>query len=419
MFTSKFRYWLAILLKFVSVQLMVQALGFTSSILIVRSLTKNEYAYFLIANTIESTIDLMSDIGITIALNSIGGQIWQDKAKFSQLIITAFFIRRYLIFFAAIIISPILCLLLYNAGASFSTIFFLMVAILIELYFYSIIKVLAVIPRLHSEFNQIQKLDFVTSLTRLVGLVVIYSFGLNAITAAFCSTISSGINSFFLYRWTKSRIDYNTQVNLDYKHQIWSLIKSQLLPTTFHCLQGQISIWLVSIFGNTKSIADIGALSRLGTIFTVINPVINSIVVPKYARYRSLKLLRNRYWQLLTVFVAIASCIMAIFAIFSAKILLILGEQYSNLSNEMILVILSTLITSLASIVWSLNYARAWVDQSWLTIPFTVLAQVILLFTLDISTLQGVILFGLFSAIPFLLVNLYMSNLGMRSLNHS
>lgn len=419
MITSKVRYWLTILFKFVSVQLIVQALGFASGILIVRSLSKNEYAYFLIANTIESTIDLMSDIGITIALNSIGGQVWQDKPKFSQLINTAFFVRRYLIFFAAIIISPILYLLLYNAGASFPTIFFLIVAILIELYFYSIIKVLAVIPRLHSEFNQIQKLDFVTSLTRLVGLVVIYSFGLNAITAAFCSTISSGINSFFLYRWTKSRIDYNAQVNLDYKHQIWSLIKSQFLPTTFHCLQGQISIWLISMFGNTKSIADIGALSRLGTIFTVINPVVNSIVVPKYAQYRSLKLLRNRYWQLLTVFIAIASCIMAIFAIFSEKILWILGEQYSNLSNEMILVILSTLITSLASIVWSLNYARAWVNQSWLTVPFTVLAQVILLFTLDISTLQGVILFGLFSAIPFLLVNLYMSNLGMRSLNHS
>ncbi|MFM6307621.1 MAG: polysaccharide biosynthesis protein, partial [Dolichospermum sp.] len=60
------------------------------------------------------------------------------------------------------------------------------------------------------------------------------------------------------------------------------------------------------------------------------------------------------------------------------------------------------------SLIWSLNYAKGWVKESYLTIPTTILTQIFLLLILDISTVRGVILFGLYSSIPSVLVNFHM-----------
>ena len=62
-----------------AVQAVVQILGFVSGILVIRSLSQQEYAYFTIANTMQGTLNLLADIGISAAVISIGGRIWKEK----------------------------------------------------------------------------------------------------------------------------------------------------------------------------------------------------------------------------------------------------------------------------------------------------------------------------------------------------
>ena len=71
--------------SFAFVQAIVQFVGFLSGILLVRSLDKHEYAYFTIANTMQGTMNLLADIGISVGLVSIGGRVWQDRHRFGQL----------------------------------------------------------------------------------------------------------------------------------------------------------------------------------------------------------------------------------------------------------------------------------------------------------------------------------------------
>src|SRR3712207_1208952 len=72
-----------ILGTFAAVQAAVQIIGFASGILIVRSLDQREYAYFTIANTLQGTLNILADIGISIGLVSIGGRVWQDRERLS------------------------------------------------------------------------------------------------------------------------------------------------------------------------------------------------------------------------------------------------------------------------------------------------------------------------------------------------
>ena len=67
--------------RFVSIQVVIQGLGFASGILIVRSLSKQDYAWYTVANMLASTMTLLADSGISAALSSLGGTVWQDDAR--------------------------------------------------------------------------------------------------------------------------------------------------------------------------------------------------------------------------------------------------------------------------------------------------------------------------------------------------
>ena len=56
-----------------------QAMNMLAGFLIIRALDKTEYGYYTIAFTIFIMLTQLSDIGVSIGLNSIGGRTWSDK----------------------------------------------------------------------------------------------------------------------------------------------------------------------------------------------------------------------------------------------------------------------------------------------------------------------------------------------------
>src|SRR5438067_13554110 len=56
--------------SFVTVQIIVQIIGFLSGILLIRVLEQREYALFTIANTMQGTRNLLADIGVRSGLLS-------------------------------------------------------------------------------------------------------------------------------------------------------------------------------------------------------------------------------------------------------------------------------------------------------------------------------------------------------------
>src|SRR3954468_3723438 len=119
--------------NFALVQGVVQLVSFLSGILLIRHLDQREYAYFTIANTMQGTLNVLADIGISIGLVSIGGRVWQDRHRFGQLVRTALGLRRKLGLLAAAGIVPILYFMLTKNGASVNYTALLIVAVLIGL----------------------------------------------------------------------------------------------------------------------------------------------------------------------------------------------------------------------------------------------------------------------------------------------
>jgi len=104
--------------RFASVQAAVQMIGFASGILLVRRLEPREYALFTIANTMQGTLNVLADIGISIGMVSIGGRVWQDRRRFGELVSTGLRLRRSLGSLAVLAVTPLLYFMLVKNGAS-------------------------------------------------------------------------------------------------------------------------------------------------------------------------------------------------------------------------------------------------------------------------------------------------------------
>ena len=401
---------------FAAVQGVVQAIGFLSGILIVRTLNQGEYAYFTIANTMQGTINLLADIGISVGLVSIGGRVWQSRRRFGELVKTALHLRRQLGIIIVIVVTPIMYFLLSRNGASVSYILILIALVLVGLVFQLSIGVLGVIPRLRADIGRIQVIDFTAAAARLLVLLALVFVFLNAGVAVAVASAISLLQYLMFRHYAAGVVDLNAEENAEDRIEIIRLTKHLAANSVFYCFQGQITIFLIGFFAQrTASVAEVGALGRLAMIFSVLTNLLTNVFVPAFARCQSKRKLSLLYAGIVGGVTVFSLAIVLGAWLFPDQFLFVLGNKYAHLHRELLLMVGGAVLGALTGTFWSLNASKAWVGGAWLYIPLTLATQVLLIPSTDFSSVTGVLIFNLLSAIPNLLLNLVMSWRGFRS----
>jgi len=403
--------------NFALVQAIVQIIGFTSGILIVRTLEQREYAYFTIANTMQGTINLLADIGISVGLVSIGGRIWQDRHRFGELINTALSLRKKLGALVVVAVTPVMYFMLVKNGASISYTALLIVVVLIGLGFQLSIGVLGVVPRLRADIGRIQIIDITAAVGRLLALAGLLFVFLNAGIAVAVASAVSLLQYAMLRNYAAGVIDLDAPENSEDRHSIVRLIKHLAANSVFYCFQGQITIFLISFFArHATAVAEVGALGRLAMIFSVFTNLLTNVFVPAFARCQNKGKMRWLYAAIIGGVVAFSLSIISGAWIFPDEFLFVLGSKYAHLHRELLLMVAGAVLSALTGTFWALNASKAWVSGAWLYIPLTLVTQIVLIPYTDFSSVAGVLIFNLLSAIPNLLLNIVMSYRGFRSL---
>jgi hypothetical protein len=404
--------------NFASVQAGVHLIGFLSGILLVRRLEEREYAYFTITNAMQGTITLLADIGISIGLVSIGGRVWHDRHRFGELVSTALHMRRKLGTAAVLIITPILFFMLVKNGAPVGYALLLIAILLLGLLAQFSVGVFSVVPRLRSDIGRIQLIDFTGAFARLLLLVALMFLFLNAGVAVAVSAVAFFIQYFMLRRYVAGVIDLNAPENIEDRAAMRGFIRNQAANAVFYCLQGQITIFLISIFGRqANSVAEVGALGRLAMIFVVLHNVLTNIFVPAFARCQDTRRLRWLYAGIVGSVGGFSLLVTCAAALFPSEFLLVLGGRYAHLQHELLLMVGATVLSALTGTFWSLNASKAWIAGSWLYIPLTLATQALLIPFTDFSTVTGVLMFNLLSAVPNLFLNMALSYRGFGALS--
>lgn len=401
--------------NFALVQAVVQIVGFFSGILLIRHLDQREYAYFTIANTMQGTLNVLADIGISIGLVSIGGRVWQDGGRFGQLINTALGLRRRLGALAVVVVAPILCYLLIKNGASVNYTALLILAVLVALAFQLTIGVLSVVPRLRADIRRIQAIDLAGAIARFLALVALMYLFLNSAVALAVGSAALLLQYAMLRAYAGRVIDLSAPENADDRAAMLGFIRSQAANGVFFCLQGQITVFLISLFGRqVNSIAEVGALGRLAMVFAVLSNLLANVFAPAFARCQERSRLRWQYAGVVGAVTAFSLVIIGTAYFFPGAFLFVLGGKYAHLDRELLLMVGGAVITAIASTLWSLNAAKAWIAGSWLYIPLTLGTQLALIPFTDFGSVPGVLIFNLISVIPSLLLNVVLSYRGFR-----
>jgi O-antigen/teichoic acid export membrane protein len=375
-----------------SSQLLVQGLSFLGGILIVRWLPSSEYALYTLANAMLATMSLLANSGISDGVMAESGKVWQDPKKLGAAIATGFSLRRRFAVGSIVIGGPILVCLLHSHGASWTKGGILFVGVAINFWFCALGSIYSVVPALHQRVSLIQRIAAIQGIARIFGLVLTVIAFPTALMALIPTAVAQAWASFRLrvatYRIVPSGLAEDPHV----KSEVFKIVRRVLPNVIYMSLWSQLSIWLISICGDTDAVARLGALGRLGQLFVVFSTFAAVVFIPRFARLPAQKtLLLKRYWQTLMLIIAAGAACVGLVALFPQAALWILGNQYRGLVDEVILQAICSLIWFIVGIAYNLSASRGMVIRPEVNIPLQILAQGCLIALMNLNTVKGIL----------------------------
>ena len=368
---------------------------------LVRLLTKDQYALLTLSNSVVATINVATDMGLSVALINIGARVLEDKTLHRKLICDALFIRRVFLICIGIIAVPMTFgLLLQNDASPLSAVLLTVICLLVSTVAASG-AVYATIPRLYGQHRFIQVSELLTALCRLTGTVfVLFAGGVAAVVAMLTTAIGQLVFLRRTHHLAEVLLPQPEGGAQDFRKEILATVKTLAPTAVFYGFQGQITTFLIGAFGNQDGVAELGAIMRFAIVFQVASVVLTQIVSPAVARASTAERLRRMLQVCLIAYFGFAMAILFGFMLLSDYALLLLGPGYYGLDSELTLVMASCSLSGLGVVVWSFVSARGWIRNLWLVIPLTVFVQAFLAMVLELNTLKGVILFGAISTLP-------------------
>src|SRR5262245_28697557 len=150
-------------------QLATQFINALTGFMLVRTLDKGEYALFTIASSMLAMTGTLSDLGAQTGLLSVGGKVYQDRHRLSQLVATAIRIRFIMLGLALLVIAPLSWYFLARNEASWAVATILTLTILGGTIPSTFSAVLVVPLRLLGAYHVTQLADVTGAASRLFG----------------------------------------------------------------------------------------------------------------------------------------------------------------------------------------------------------------------------------------------------------
>lgn len=391
--------WAARVVKFSSLQAIVQLLMALAGLIIVRHLPKTEYALFAIANSIQVACTQLADLGIGIGVRSIGGRVWENRSRFGQLVQTALGLRRQFALVAAAICFPLMIWLLRRNGAATGTTLGLCLAIAASVIPLLGSTIWSATLLLHGRYQSVQRLDLSNGVLRLAIIGGLAVSRINAVLAATAGTVTYIVQAVFLRRWSREVADPAARTNPEDRRELIRLSLKSLPNTVFFCLQGQITLLILTFTRNPTGIADLTALGRLALLFAVFSVMFANVLTPRFARCQEAARLAKLYFVLVGATMLVLLPVVIAAFLFPDPFLWLLGEKYSGLRQECGWVVAAGSLSQLLAVLWGLNSSKAWIGiQAFGYIPAILIGQLLAAITLDLRQFHSVVLFTVITA---------------------
>lgn len=361
----RFEHWGVKLGEFFLAQGLLQILMFLAGFALLRWMPKAEYALLTFAFSVQGMMMTAVDLGIVGAIVPLVGARVGDRRVVGHYVAAGRQLRWWLV--------PVTLLVgggMYLYGIQRHAIGFWSGTVLLLLILGAVvISLLMALPGAVLVANQ--RLRFAHSLwigsytVRVLVYGAAYMFGfLSAQLAVGLTTVLNGVQAVWTRRaagalFIEPRSEDGNAVKVA-RAEILRFVRPQLPILLFNAMQGQIMILVVAFMGTTSGLADVGALSRLGQLFSFTPLLLSWIVQPYFARLGADLVLR-RWVQVMTGGVACLALVAIAGFLFPEPFLWLLGPKYGSLSQEIGWMLAASVLGVGQALVSNLSAARKWV----------------------------------------------------------
>ena len=376
-------------------QAALQAISLCTGLLVVRLLPPEEYAYYTLAGGVLGFLSIISDSGMNSGAYAVAGKVWRDRQAMGDLVFTLISLRKQFATFVIVVALPVMGLLLWKNGASSLTILGLCGACGVQFWVALPALGYGLAPALHQRVQDTQRISIIQATLRLISIGGVLCMAKNAILIYLVAVPAQ--------LWTNKKLEKLSadlsgtgSVRPEFKSDLLRMVGKVFPGSLYYAISGQITILLVSLYGTTKTLADVGALGRLGQIMAVFSAIAGVLLVPRFARAE------NSPGRLLRIYVAILGavslacgflCLTVWF--FPKPALWLLGGHYSMLGAEIALQFISASIGLVCGIAYQLGAVRGVVYNPLLAIPAAIIYQGLSIYIFDFSSARGVLLFSI------------------------
>lgn len=390
-------------------QVVLAAINLAIGIFVVQSLSKTDYASYALVLAAVSLISVLSDGGITNATYILAGERAAKNESANYIIQIAYKVQYSIGIWVALTVAGGLIWLLKNEpliNIASSTILCLLIATPTAKCGIGVI-----LPRLRKRIADVQRIEIFWALARglLCAIAIVLCESWQAVATAVAITMWLQLRSLNRLQAgdclglteSKSNGDEVRTYNF-WLLRIWPI-------ALFTALSGQISILLASTFSNKEQIADVGALLRLGQAFGVLGPIFGSLVVPELAKGVNKRRQLSLFLWSVAVLGALTFCGVWLSYLYPAQLLGILGSSYLGLETEVVVASLVCGVNTMNSIIYYMSSTCKVVISPLYLIGVTVVAQVLCIHMIDLSSALGALLVGLIASTAALLLSLSVS----------
>ncbi|HSG40493.1 MAG TPA: hypothetical protein VLE27_12705, partial [Thermoanaerobaculia bacterium] len=325
--------WAKILSAYFTAQTLTQLLGIAAGLLFVNFMPVREYALYTLASSVITFFSFVTDLGSTTSLVHFYHRTAREGGDFRGYQGAVLSLRRLAFLLGAagvVVLFPWTAMAkgFGTAEAALAT-----VAILAGVGFQipTSLRVLAL--RLEDRYARSYQAEMAGAALRLVlaGLLVAASW-LQAWLAVLSSALGSAL-SFFV-----ARPEPGEAAPADLKPYRRNVLR-YLLPTLpsalYFSIQGPLMVWLAATFGATRTIAEVGALGRLGLLVGIFSSLTGVVFLPRLARITDDRLYLRRALQFGGLLVALVASLFLAAVLVPDLLLMLLGDNYSGLRREL------------------------------------------------------------------------------------
>ncbi|MCC9167204.1 lipopolysaccharide biosynthesis protein [Pontibacter harenae] len=375
-------------------QILVQGISFISGIMIIRLLPTGEYALYTLANAMLANMLALADGGITSGVTAQGGKVWSNREELGIVLATGFELRRKFALLSMLLGMPLLFFLCLHHDANWLIAALVTISIVPSFYLRLSGTLLEISPKLHQDILGIQKVQVSANIARLL----LAGLSLLVVPWAYVGVLVAAVPEMFINKFLRKATGKYANPKQDsdpvIRKKILTMVKRLFPEAIYICVSSQLTIWLISIFGSTAAVAQLGALSRVGIMLTPFTIMFASVIMPRFARLpNDYKLLMQRYLQIQTALVFFFVLFIGGAFLFAKEILWVLGEEYKGLTSEVVLLLAGSCIYVISHSSFSLCTSKGWVINPLFSIPINVISIATCIAILDVSSLSGILLF--------------------------